>query len=46
MLKQVVHVVATLFGIVKFGKYPVYLHEVTSHTEVSLYCSDTRHYFC
>jgi len=46
MLEQVVHIVTTLFGIVKFGKYVVYLHEVTSHTEVSLYCIDTLHYFC
>jgi hypothetical protein len=43
MLEQVVHIVATLLGIVKFGKHVVHLHEVTSRTEVSLYCNDTLH---
>ena len=43
MLEQVVHIVTTLFGIVKFGKYLVHLCEVASHTEVSLYYNDTLH---
>lgn len=43
MLEQVVHMVTTLLGIIKFGKYMVDLHEVTFHVEVSLYYQNTVH---
>jgi len=44
MLEQFVHIVTTLLGVVKFGKYLVHPHEVMSHTEVSCYYNDTLRY--